>query len=218
MKKKLSLLFSLLLAIKGFSQTDDGEFKKFYFGLKIAPALTWTNPNETGLKNNGTKLSFGYGAVTEFGLTKNYSIVTGLNINAIRGAVRTTAGINEISTKFKIQYLELPITLKMKTNEIGPIKYFGQFGFGNSFRLKAKADVSSTVGGQTSTLNDIDINNGVNLIREALIIGLGFEYNLAGTTSLVTSIAYDNGFTNVGKSSVGKFYSKGVVLNLGVLF
>src|ERR1035437_10255794 len=42
--------------------------------------------------------------------------------------------------KYSTTYLTIPLTLKMQTQEIGMMTYFGQFGLNNSFRLKAKAD------------------------------------------------------------------------------
>jgi long-subunit fatty acid transport protein len=225
MKKLFTLGLCILFAHSIYAQSED--FKKFHFGLKVSSGFTWLKPDDTNLKNDGTKLSFGYGVITEFAFTENYSFVTGININANRGAIRQTSTVEvtpgttvavETSSKLKIQYLELPVTLKMKTNEIGMIKYFGQFGFGNSFRLKSAADVSTTVNGVKTTTDNVDINKSINLIREALIVGVGIEYNLTGSTSLIASVNYDNGFTRVGKSSIGKFYSKGVIINVGVLF
>lgn len=230
MKKILSVLFLMFVINTAFAQdaastSSSPAYKKFSFGLKVNPAISWLKPDNTALENDGAKLSFGYGIITDFNFAENYSFSTGLEVNNIRGAFRQTVtlpivGSAETALNTKIQYLTIPLSLKMKTKDIGGIKYFGQFGINNSFRLKAKGDVDTKVGGVVTTINDTDISDDISLIRESLNIALGIEYNLAGSTSAMASVAFDNGFTNIADSKDinGKITSKMIILNLGILF
>ena len=182
---------------------------------------------------------------TEFGFTKNYAFSTGLEILNANGklgfadstiyTLPNTTHPNLTDTfilqkrTYKLRYVEIPLLLKLKTNQIGPITYFGQFGFDLAVLWKATANDNVT--GVTTSNTDIDISKDVNFIRLALNVGLGLEYNLAGTTSLVISLNYDNGFTNALKKNSETLYAKKfntpfaqnavfnyIGLNIGVLF
>jgi hypothetical protein len=110
--------------------------------------------------------------------------------------------------KYSITYVTLPLTLKLRTKEIGSLTYFGMFGVNSSFRVAAKATdevqqpatTSSNGWGTPQTISKTDIKKDVNLFHEALNMGLGVEWNLSGTTSLVIGANYLLGFTNVAKS------------------
>jgi hypothetical protein len=113
--------------------------------------------------------------------------------------------INE--RKYMITYITLPITLKLRTKEIGALTYFGQFGVNSSFRIAAKAtdqiqrpSATTSGWGTPETISKSDVKKDVSLFNEALNVGLGVEYNISGTTSLVIGANYLLGFTNVVKS------------------
>lgn len=108
--------------------------------------------------------------------------------------------------KYMVTYVTLPLTLKLRTKEIGALTYFGQFGVNSSFRVAAKATdeiqrpaISSSGWGTPETISKSDVKKDVSLFNEALNIGLGVEWNLAGTTSLVIGANYMLGFTNAVK-------------------
>jgi hypothetical protein len=114
--------------------------------------------------------------------------------------------INE--RKYMITYVTLPLTLKLRTKEIGSLTYFGMFGVNSSFRVAAKAtdevQKMSTVTGDwlsPETISKSDIKKDVSLFNEALNMGLGVEWNLSGTTSLVIGANYLLGFTNIVKNN-----------------
>jgi hypothetical protein len=148
--------------------------------------------------------------------------------------------------KYKTTYITVPLTLKMKTKEIGSFTYYGQIGVNNSFRWKASADDKLTVIndatntlGAAATQSKMNITKDVSLYTASLNFGLGAELNLSGTTSLTFGLNYNLGFTNVVKSdsyhlskrtndaagipgTPGKMpqtiKSNAVVLTVGVLF
>jgi hypothetical protein len=96
----------------------------------------------------------------------------------------------------------------MKTQEIGMMTYFGQFGLNNSFRLKAKADdnlvhiaADNITELESLTLTNLDIKDDMNFYYAAINVGLGTEMNLVGTTSLVVGLNFLYGLSPVVKSS-----------------
>jgi hypothetical protein len=108
---------------------------------------------------------------------------------------------------YKTTYITIPILLKMKTKEIGALTYFGQIGINNSFRWKATAndelqvinDATNTLGAKESK-SQVNITKDVSFYTGSLNFGLGGEMNLSGTTSLMFSLNYNLGFTNVVKN------------------
>jgi hypothetical protein len=109
--------------------------------------------------------------------------------------------------KYSITYVTLPLTLKLRTKEIGALTYYGMFGVNTSFRVAAKATdevqkpaTSSSNGwGTPEEISKTNVKKDVSLFNEALNMGLGVEWNLSGTTSIVIGANYLLGFTNVVK-------------------
>jgi opacity protein-like surface antigen len=110
---------------------------------------------------------------------------------------------------YRLQYVEVPLTLKLRTNEIGYITYWGQFGIVPGLNINAKGDdtvdflygKSDTGWGETDRVSfsseDEDIKNDINIFRVGLLIGAGIEYSLSGNTAVLAGITYNNGFTDV---------------------
>lgn len=212
------------------------------FGIKLAPNMAWLRPDVKGVKNDGSKLGYTFGLNMEFpiGSSGNYRFATGLFLNNVGGKITQDYVYKETPTgpeltkalaqDMTLRYIELPLTLKLMTNEIGYMRYYGQIGMGAAFNIRAKADYDQPVldpsGAYTTgftTLEDEDIKDDIALFKASLIIGGGMEYNFSGNTALQVGITYNNGFTNVldgaevnGKKA--KVYQDYLELNLGVFF
>jgi len=102
---------------------------------------------------------------------------------------------------YSTTYITLPIGLKLKTKEIGALTYFGQVGMNTSIRWKAKAtdNLIKVSNAANETKEKVDITKDINLLNFALNAGLGAEYNLSGSTSLLFGLNYTFGFSNVVK-------------------
>ena len=107
------------------------------------------------------------------------------------------------SRSYKVQYVNIPLFIKMKTDEIGYLTYFGQFGLNTSIKTKARATDGGVIISGTNIaltdLDDLDIEKEVNLFKVAGSIGGGFEYNLSESTSLTVAVNFDYGFTSLTK-------------------
>lgn len=205
--KKISLLLLFCLFVS-FSNAQKSSFR---FGLKASPTLNWLKPDTKGVTAEGSKLAFSWGFMADYYFADNYAFATGVDLVSRGGKV----SINDTVHKtYKAKYIELPITIKMRTNEIGYIRYFGQFGFTPGLNISAKGDQ------KTPTINTTgnDIKGDINAFNVALTIGLGIEYSLGGNTALVVSANFNNGFTDISKSKDSKIISNYVALNVGVLF
>ena len=226
----LAVVFSCYTVLG--QSSSGGDSKNFHFGLNVTPGLYWLKPNTQNNTGNGSSFGFGYGANLEFYFTQNYGLCTGLEVTSFKAKYTNVINDNTTNlfkdsttqhTGLSLEYLELPLMLKMKTNAIGLMKYFGQVGLGTGVLLKA-TDAYTVTGGmnqpasQTYSKSNVKVNSQTNLLRLSLVIGLGVEYNIASSTSLQFAANFDNGFLNLNKSSDSQVLSKGITLTVGVLF
>ncbi len=224
MKKFLLLLILVCFSYTGIYAQYDRPFR---FGLLASPSIAWLKPETRDYHSEGNIIGFSYGLVGDFFLGEYYAISTGLNISHFGGKLSfldnyPEHGAVDIERKYNLQYLEIPLTLKMQTPEFGYLTYFGRFGFAPGFNLKAKGWDEYVAGDRIT--REIDLKSRTPLIRAALIIGIGAEYSLGGRTSLLMGLTYNNGFTNnlkgrnnamnVNPSATANF----VQLNMGVMF
>jgi hypothetical protein len=228
MKKVLMLLFATAFSgTVAFAQEGENDLKNFRFGLKAIPMITWYKPDDAAkFESGGAMLKFGYGLSTEFRLNKVAVIATGLQVDYDGGRInlKDTAYYflsrdNELiepgdtanftgesryqlnKRTYNTTYVTIPLTLKLKTNEIGYMTYYGQFGVNASVRARSRADddLRLVPGGQSSEKSKLLNSSDMQLMKLALNVGLGAEYNIQGSTSLVFGVNYINGFTNVAK-------------------
>lgn len=144
-----------------------------------------------------------------------------------------------ISRTYNASYYLIPLSLKMRTNEIGYLRYFFEPRFNVGIRKKVRSDdkVANLKSGQSTTQKDMDITKDMSLLRLSVTLSAGGEYYVSGSTALTFSIGYDYGLSNVvqntsdfllktpyassdvkPKSIEQKFTQSGLIICLGVLF
>lgn len=217
--------FVLAAAVALFATSVSAQaFRKYKISFRTNPNIGWMVPQNNNQEFAGSSLRFGFGLSTDILFTENYAIGTGLNVEGMGGKLsyltrktefagqpEEAAYIVEKERNFNLRYVEIPLTLKLRTNEIGYLTYWGQFGLGLGVNWRALADETDNyirvfqedTGNWVTTdkadFNDeaIDVSDEINILRASLIIGAGVEYNLSGTTSMVVGLTFNNGFTNV---------------------
>ncbi len=218
----------LVTAFFTATQLHAQDEQKLHFGLKAAPSLAWLMTDTKGISSNGTKFGFGYGLITEFNFSSHYSFATGVDINYRGGKLKSEFHSNDSTTStaeanYTLQYVEIPITLKLKTNEIGYFTYFLQFGLEPGFNIRSKANTKTTTKIASNPVvvtedNDEDIKDGINNFNVSMIIGGGLEYTLSGSTTLLTGITFNNGFLDIYDGDAVKAHSNFLALTIGILF
>jgi|CXWJ01.1.fsa_nt_gi hypothetical protein len=203
MRTKVFLIaLGLISASTNLKAQDEGS--KFQFGLKVAPTFAWITSDD--VETAGGKIGFAYGLIGDYHFTKNYALGTGIDVTYRGGNVES---LNDKGEKTDIgvslQYIELPVTMKLMTNEIGYITYYGQFGFAPGVNIKAKSDGES-------------FKSSVSPFNLALLVGLGAEYSLGGRTALTGGIKFNNGFLDYIKKKDVKGTSSFIALEIGVMF
>jgi len=223
-KTSAALVIALAVTSSAFAQNEGRSVR---LGLSIAPNLGWITPSGKKVDSDGSKLGFRFGLMTDFiiGANANYAFATGLYSNNIGAKYKRTytaltdSLVSSQTAALRVQYVELPISIKLKTNEIGYMTYFGQIGFDTGFRVGAKGDYETVRNGQTVSLKDEDASDDVSEFRVALVVGAGFEYNFSGNTSALVGLKYSNGFNNVfDNDDLGQAKLHYAELTLGMLF
>jgi hypothetical protein len=238
--RKITLFLAFLLSVgTGFSQ----EGRTFRFGLKAAPNVSWMKADADNIETGNARLKFSYGLMTEFFISDNYIFSTGIEVLGAGGNLEydpaafyntpTAATFRLKRRELNLQYINLPLILKMRTNEIGYMRYFGQFGFDTGFNTRARANDYGFLGADDASITNRDVSSNTQFFRIGLNLGLGFEYNLIGNTNLMVGIVYSNAFTNALRRKQDEVYSNQldpqsfllhrasanfVALNVGIFF
>jgi hypothetical protein len=204
MKTKISL-FILLFFV---AITVNAQFQPYTFGLKAAPQINWMRPNVDNYESAGARAGFSWGFIAEFNFTEVHCIATGFNMLFNGGKLKFPATQDgETGTMVRtyyLKYIELPLTLKMRTNELNGIRYFGRIGLGTAFKINSKSvDEFTNTAGKTTTSEKSNYDN-VSFARESLIIGGGAEYEINDGPKIGVELTFNNGFTDIltGKNTV----------------
>ena len=225
MRRLSAICLTVFLISATFSAKSQGKFR---LGLKIAPNIGWIKSVDGNVESDGTNVKFGYGLVGDINFSERYALSTGISVTKIGFNTKyDSASVISVKTTNVNQYIEIPLVLKLKTNEIGYLTYFGKFGLGTGVLIKSEYE-------QSGTVNGFDIDGSGNAksitqpVRLSLLVGLGAEYNISGNTSLLFGLDFNNGFTrNFKKKSVENgnagtsaenVTSSYVGINIGVLF
>lgn len=223
MKKLLFSILSLFSALILHAQQNAGPYYGFRLGLTAHPTFGFIKA-ENG-KADGVSLGFAYGLMGDFNFAENYSFTTGLTVTTINGksteinpqpyaANTSQTGNLAYNLKYKMQYIEVPLTIKLKTSKLGNLRWFGQFGLSNDFRIGAKQNAKL---GNQVLADDSNATDWTRFYRAGLIIGGGAEFDIDGHTSLMTGLTLNNGFTNISTNE-NVVRNHFVSLNIGVFF
>jgi hypothetical protein len=240
MKKVFTGLTLFLFSISLVSRAGDGDMKDFRFGGSILPSFDWYKPdNLKKFSKNGVVPHFGILINGEYSFASHFAVGFGIGLSSAGGkidftpkndtvhyyfnddqgmlALADTAGLKGkwehfrlIDRKYRASYYMIPISLKMRTNEIGYLRYFFEPRLNIGIRKKVRANdnvqaITTTTATTTYDMGtfkdhdpqeDIDITKDMALLHLSATISAGAEYSLSGSTALIFSIGYDYGLSN----------------------
>lgn len=198
------VLFGLLMNNIAFSQS------KTRFGFKANPSLSWIKvSNAKDLSSSGTKVAFDYGVMLDHEFSQNYFFSTGIGLCYTGGKTKYAPISGNITTNYKLQYIEIPLGLKLRTSNAGPLKYWALLGTNFSVAIKSKYEVE---GVSNSDDNFYSKTVPVSFGSE---IGIGVEYPVFAKNVLTLGINYKNGLTKFNKKE-GDDDTKLQVNNIGL--
>jgi hypothetical protein len=156
----------------------------------------------------------------DINLTDNFAFSTGVNVIENGGVLKysqmiklqTNDGLYQLDSTatvfYKLRYLELPLSIKGKTKEIGYITYFGKAGLSPMISIRSRADVSDTevknIDNNNAIVDDLEnlnIKDEINIFNFGLHLGAGIEYSLGGSTAVVVEVQFHNNFLDMTKDN-----------------
>jgi hypothetical protein len=184
------IIFSFLIL---FSLTAV-QAQKVQMGLKFSPHLGWVkSDNKDIIENKSVKVGFSYGLIIDYNILENIGLSiepthTLYNTNSTGKYLDTTVSPTYMNSKlmWKFQYIEIPISLKMRTKQIKKMTYFGKIGIAALIKTSAK-------------INDEKANKNVNIFNFKMQVGGGVHYSLGGNTALLLGLTFHNGFVRFNK-------------------
>ena len=236
MKKSFIIATLMLFA----TLTASAQYKDFYFGLKTGTDLQWVGSSTKTVHNDKVKMGFNVGFVAEYYFVENYALEFGLNLNLLRNryeyeeervtllniahpaAVGLPSNIDtlwgEVNRTVRGTYFEIPLMLKMRTNEFGDWRFFGEVGFSVGVRAKVSAkdifEYDDEDNPELKPLHTIDpsyswqypqddndakfvnVTKQYNPITAKYIIAGGAEYSINGTTRAFARLVFSGNMLN----------------------
>jgi len=224
--------FSALLFLLLFSVIPNGLIlaqQRIGFGIHADPGISWFSSDIKEIRNDGARPGFNFGLTFNRYFTPNYSFSTGISLLSAGGRLvskDTTkfvlANSNSTSTIFpekpviyKIQYLVIPIGLKLQTNQIGYLTLFSDMGLDPKVVIGGKADIPPDISGENAI-------NELKMFNLSYHITAGIEYSLGGNTAMILGLNFDNNFLDITKDNgdqlIDKVSHKILSLRLGINF
>lgn len=206
------LLFSAILLISVF--VAEAQVR---FGFKAAPNISFNrieaDADNTDFSTEGVGLRFQLGPIFDFEFKENHFFSTGVIFTSKRSAFSadslgsTPPTFNE---DYSPQYLQVPLTLKLFTEEIGlDKKIYFQFGGTVDFMTNSEGKDENIV----QSFRFIDLNS---------LLAVGLEYGIGINTKIFGGLIYQRGLLNVFSENIYgdnfKLRNDFVGLEVGVFF
>jgi hypothetical protein len=195
MKKIFLTVAALALAPAAFAQVE--------IGLKVSPSIAYLRPDSpagTSFASEKSKLSFGGGVFMDYFFGENYAFNTGLFLTGKGGTIsyndRTVGGATNVRVEQKIamQYLEVPLTIKLFTNEVAPdTRVYFQVGGSVAVPVQVRINGDKYYNDPYDNNNQTKAGKHVLDIDANIIGGAGVEYQLGQSTKLLAGLSYHHG-------------------------
>lgn len=198
------LLFTLL-ALAGTSTA----FAQVEIGVKLSPSISslrTEGPSANKFENSDTKLSLGGGLLVDYFFGENYAFSTGLFLTGRGGSFTYSDVSNGVSgqaftskQKLAIQYLELPATVKLFTNEVSPgTRVYFQLGGALATPVGARINGEKFYT-DPATNEETKAFSHVFFFDANVLLGAGAEYQLGTSTKILAGLSYHRGLVDIDR-------------------
>ena len=217
MKKYIFALVIFSISASVFAQ-------KVSFSVVVDPQITWMTTDVKNVTSEGKQFGFNFGLVFDRFFADNYAFSSGVFLWTTGGGLSygdsTTISFRsgdeivppDSPVTYRLQYLTVPLALKLNTNQIGYFSFFAHLGINNHINIKKSADVPDL------NIERVGIPDEINAFNMSYFIGGGMEYSLGGSTAILAGVYYTKGFLDVTVSDDYKATLGGVSLRVGVRF
>ncbi|MEJ8758541.1 porin family protein [Pontibacter sp. H259] len=216
MKKLTLLALFLCFGLSAFAQVE--------IGLMVSPTISgnrFVAEDKYNFEKENNNLRLGVGVIADYFFAQNYAFSSGLvyrskgseiSYNYTRENTDGSTTILNEKDDISIQYIQLPVTLKLFTNEIAPSTTL-YFQVGGSLNTKVAAKVNDK-----KVIDGDKTSKRFNIFETDVLIGGGTEFQFGESTKLFVGLTYHRGLTDIdNKYYSDKFGDKNIaVKNNGV--
>lgn len=244
MQKKLLLGLLLFASLGSYAQqatyhNEGDQYRRgglfgpegrLRMGFQISPVLSSNRVegagNMSSFSNDGPALRLSVGPVADYFFSDKYAFSTGLWYTVKRAAFTNSAAFSGLLnpslaatvSAFNLQYLQVPLTFKLYTNELAPyLRGYMHFGALGEIKLSEKP-LSRDVNPLYQFTQSQGRNRSFGPVDASLLLGLGTEYQYSQTDVVYLGLSYQRGLVNVTRSDQLRSRSSGVLLNVGIRF
>lgn len=243
MRLKLILVGLILVLFSGLKAQETN----IEFGLGTTPFISWFSPSNKAISNSGASPSFGFGAKINYNIGTKYALGCEINLQNISSSIKAENvvlkhhsildTVRNFSVDYNLQYIDLPIFIKMHTVQEGNRSFYGEFGASFGFLIKQRGNVNSDKYNKEdinfndhsahdehenlevrSTRNNDIYQLKANPIRAGLMFGAGVNFHLKNSSRVELGLRYHMGLNDVLSETKWTANSQGVGLNIGFIF
>jgi len=189
MRYLIFVMLTILSVISAEAQTQ--------LGLKLNPGLITQrisySSDSNAIKNGSNAFNLSSILFADIQMSSNYYFNTGVGYNSKRLNLTYQNGANEAveSKQYNVQYVQVPATLKLYTNEIALDKKL-YFQFGPLIEVAVH---------KKETDPELQIINSVQPVDISLLFAAGIQIQLAPQTAIQLGFNYNRGLINTVKST-----------------
>lgn len=223
--------FKKLAFLLLFMGITSGAMAQMEIGIQFSPTISGNRfiaEDRHNFEKSNNALRLGVGVVGDYFFSNNYAFSSGLLYRSKGSKISYTYmseggdGQPIASTEtdeLTVQYLEVPLTLKLFTNEIAPdvVLYF-QVGGALGTKVSAQVD-------QKKVINNEKTAKRFNIFEASAVLGTGAEMQLGQSTKLFGGVTYLRGLSNIDNYYKKQLNDKnlaiknnGVSIDVGVKF
>ncbi len=192
MKKLIFLLFGILMSITSICQVK--------LGLKFSPTFVNSRVDQFSdtldIEGNGVDTRFSMGLVVDYALTDTYYFSSGINYLPKSVAIKIIGENGGSYTNsiedYNLQYLQVPLSLKLFTNEIQPdMAVYFQVGITGEVKIFDEP-----------AREEFELIEEFQMFDSSAILGAGLEYKVGVSTILFGGFTYNRGLANSIKTTI----------------
>lgn len=197
--------------------TLQSNAQQFRYGAFVAPGVNWWIVEGDLYISSGSNLSFQVGGMLDLtlGESERFALQSGLNFTSAPGAFEQNPESLSFQGKawdYSIKTVDLPILLRLRSDELGKTVLFAQYGLTLGFTIADNIQFRDGKNG-----GDAFDYEGMNT---SLTMGAGIEYALNDNMDLMINAFFMNGTKNmlIDDANDDNMFPQQLGIRAGILF
>ena len=175
--KRINLLIALIVfTLSSWAQS------RMELAFTASPSINWMNTSNQFVNSQKAVLGYDFGINGDifFSENENYSLITGLHVVNSGGSLTYRTDVpfsfagftvdQGSQIRYRLRYMEVPMAIKLKTNQFNGLFFWGQFGLSAMVNIGAKGESSD------GSFRRANINEEVNMFNLAMNVGAGVDF------------------------------------------